>query len=269
MRLYRLTPITLSDVLPQLQHMGLEVLEEHPYEFAGTNRPFWIYDFGLRRTRGGPLSAAEAIAACTGFESALSALWRSQTEDDEFNGLVLDAGLTWRQVVAAARVRAVPAAGGDPVQPELPAAGAPLEPGDHPAAGAAVRVRFDPVWQDGAEERCTAIGEELRGSLDDVVSLDHDRILRSYLALIEATLRTNYFQLEGDGERAPYLVLKLAPDGCPACPRRGPSSRSSCTRRGLRRSTCGSARSLAVVCAGPSGQRTSAPRCSDWSRRRR
>ena len=48
---YRLgTPITLSDVLPQLQHMGLEVVDEHPYTFAGSSSTgsFWIYEFGLR-----------------------------------------------------------------------------------------------------------------------------------------------------------------------------------------------------------------------------
>ena len=217
-RLYRLTPITLSDVLPQLQHMGLEVLEEHPYEFAGTNRPFWIYDFALGRTRGGPLTAAQATAACTGFESALGALWRGQTEDDEFNTLVLDAGLNWRQVVLLrAYARYLRQAGTRFSQNYLQRV---LR--SNPAiTRLLVRLfesRFDPVWQDGAEERCTAIGEELRGSLDDVVSLDHDRILRSYLALIEATLRTNYFQLLGDGERAPYLVLKLAPDGVPGVP---------------------------------------------------
>ena len=87
--------------------------------------------------------------------------------------------------------------------------------------------RFDPGSQDGAEERCTAIAEELRAALDEVVSLDHDRILRSYLALIEATLRTNYFQL-GDGERAPYLVLKLAPE------RRARRARAAAEVRDLR-----------------------------------
>ena len=99
LRLFRLTPITLSDVLPQLQHMGLEVLDEHPYEFA-RERPL-VLDLRLRpsRTRSGPLTAAEVTAACTGFESTLGSVWRGQTEDDDFNGLVLDAGLTWRQVV--------------------------------------------------------------------------------------------------------------------------------------------------------------------------
>jgi glutamate dehydrogenase len=45
------SPITLSDVLPQLQHMGLEVVDEHPYKFAGSSSTgsFWIYEFGLRR----------------------------------------------------------------------------------------------------------------------------------------------------------------------------------------------------------------------------
>jgi glutamate dehydrogenase len=218
LRLYRLSPITLSDVLPQLQHMGLEVLDEHPYEFAGANRSFWIYDFGLRRTRSGQLSAAEITAACTGFEAALGSVWRGQTEDDDFNGLVLDAGLTWRQVVLLrAYARYLRQAGTRFSQSYLQRV---LR--SNPAITRLLvrffESRFDPVWQDGAEERCTAIGEELRGSLDDVVSLDHDRILRSYLALIEATLRTNYFQLMGDGERAPYLVLKLAPGRVPGVP---------------------------------------------------
>jgi glutamate dehydrogenase len=76
---------------------------------------------------------------------------------------------------------------------------------------------FDPERRGGAAERCEAITEEIRGSLDEVVSLDHDRILRSYLAVIEATLRTNYYQpfspCGAEGPRA--LVLKLAPGSIP------------------------------------------------------
>ena len=53
--------------------------------------------------------------------------------------------------------------------------------------------RFDPARQAGQAERSEAITEEIRGELDDVAVLDHDRVLRAYLALILATLRTNYF----------------------------------------------------------------------------
>ena len=109
------------------------------------------------------MTAAESTAACTGFESALGALWRGQTEDDEFNGLVLDAGLTWRQVVLLrAYARYLRQAGTRFSQSYLQRV---LR--SNPAiTRLLVRLfesRFDPVWQDGAEERCTAIGEELRG----------------------------------------------------------------------------------------------------------
>ena len=78
--------------------MGLEVLDEHPYEFRGTTQPFWIYDFGIRG-RQRAVTQAQADSLRAGFEEALTALWQDRTEDDEFNGLVLDADLSWRQVV--------------------------------------------------------------------------------------------------------------------------------------------------------------------------
>ncbi|HEX7163501.1 MAG TPA: NAD-glutamate dehydrogenase [Trebonia sp.] len=226
LRVFRLSPITLSDVLPQLQHMGLEVLDEHPYEFGGDPHPFWIYDFGIRG-RERTLTAAEAETVRTGFEAALTALWHGQTEDDEFNGLVLDAELSWRQVVVLrAYARYLRQAGIQFSQNYLQRV-LRANPAITRLLVRLFESRFDPMLQVGAEERCAAITEELRGELDEVVSLDHDRILRSYLALIEATLRTNYFQqsLPGgrppevdDGHPAPYLVLKLASERVPVVP---------------------------------------------------
>src|SRR6185437_7869597 len=80
--------------------------------------------------------------------------------------------------------------------------------------------RFDPARQSGASERGEAITEEIRGQLDEVTSLDADRILRSYLALIDATLRTNYYKQDspgpGPGVDGPrLLVLKLDPGAIP------------------------------------------------------
>ena len=113
-RVWRLTiyrtgnPITLTDVLPRLQHMGVEVVDEHPYEF-GSAEPFWIYDFGLRRSQVSSSGSARQKAAQQKpeppvdqvrdrVEDALDALWHGRTENDGFNALVLDAQLTWRQV---------------------------------------------------------------------------------------------------------------------------------------------------------------------------
>src|SRR5271166_5904371 len=233
------TLITLSEVLPQLQHMGLEVVDEHPYEFAGhsTAGSFWIYEFGLR-----PPAAAASGGLRQIFEDALTALWNGQTEDDGFNALVVTVGLNWREVtLLRACAKYLRQAGmrfsEDYVQRVLRSNGA--------ITRLLIRLfesRFDPARQGGASERCEAISEEIRGQLDEVVSLDHDRILRSYLALIDATLRTNYYKSgESGGEDSPpgsgrsasgargdgfplgasrdvppgYLVLKLDPGSVP------------------------------------------------------
>ena len=220
------TPITLSDVLPQLQHMGLEVVDEHPYHFRGNSSvgSFWTYEFGLR-----PPAAATSGGLRQIFEDALTALWNGQTEDDGFNTLVLTAGLTWREVTLLRACAKYLRQGGmrfseDYVQRVLRSNGA--------ITRLLIRLfesRFDPARQGGAGERCEAITEEIRGQLDEVVSLDHDRILRSYLAVIEATLRTNYYKLQspggvtlaaGSGGVVPpgqqaTLVLKLDPGSVP------------------------------------------------------
>jgi glutamate dehydrogenase len=208
------TPITLSDVLPQLQHLGLEVVDEHPYTFKGSSAAgsFWIYEFGLR-----PPPAAASGSLREIFEDALSALWRGLTEDDGFNALVLTAGLTWREVtLLRACAKYLRQAGmrfsEDYVQRVLRS---------NPAiTRLLVRLfesRFDPARQSGVDERCEAITEEIRGQLDEVSSLDADRILRSYLALIDATLRTNYYQMDSrSGVDGPQpLVLKLDPGSVP------------------------------------------------------
>jgi glutamate dehydrogenase len=208
------SPITLSDVLPQLQHMGVEVVDEHPYQFTGSSNvgSFWIYEFGLR-----PPAAAASGSLREVFEDALTALWHGQTEDDGFNALVLTAGLTWREVTLLRAAAKYLRQGGvrfseDYVQRVLRSNAA--------ITRLLVRLfesRFDPARQNGTAERCEAITEEIRGQLDEVVSLDADRILRSYLAVIDATLRTNYYRTQspGDVEGPRPLVLKFDPSTIP------------------------------------------------------
>jgi glutamate dehydrogenase len=211
------TPITLSDVLPQLQHMGLEVVDEHPYQFRGNSSvgSFWIYEFGLR-----PPAATASGGLRELFEDALTALWLGQTEDDGFNALVLTAGLTWREVTLLRAYAKYLRQGGMRFSEDYMRR---VLRGNAAITRLLIRLfesRFDPGMQQGAAERCEAITEELRGQLDEVTSLDADRILRSYLALIEATLRTSYYKQDspgpGPGVGGPQpLVLKLDPGTVP------------------------------------------------------
>jgi len=208
------SPITLTEVLPRLQHMGVDVVDEHPYEFSGEclPEPFWIYDFGLRRTGG---SVANPGPVKVAFQDALTALWRGAIEDDGFNALVLDAQLTWRQVVVVrAYAKYLRQAGTRFSQDYIER----VLRSNTTVTRLLVRLfesRFDPAHQSGEAERSEAIVEEIQGELDDVAILDHDRVLRAYLALILATLRTNYFRAtpeDADGGApgdVPYFVVKL------------------------------------------------------------
>jgi glutamate dehydrogenase len=223
-RVWRLTiyrtrgPITLTDVLPRLQHMGVDVVDEHPYEFpaaaSSTMLPFWIYDFGLRRrpvldssvaAQQGDLISNQKVREQV--EGALAALWDGRIEDDGFNALVLDAQLTWRQVAVlrayAKYLRQANATFSQDYIEDVLRANSQITR----LLVTLFESRFDPDKQPGEAERSEAIAEEIAGALDGVASLDEDRILRSYLGLITATLRTNYYSTASAD--VPYLVFKL------------------------------------------------------------
>jgi glutamate dehydrogenase len=200
-------PITLTDVLPRLQHMGVDIVDEHPYVFPAAE-PFWIYDFGLRRSSGDPAGSDGRIDPVRDkLEGALGALWRGIIEDDGFNALVLDAHLSWPQAaVLRAYAKYLRQAGTTFSQDYIEQ----VLRSNPTVTRLLVRLfesRFDPVHQAGEVERSEAIAEEIRGELDEVASLDEDRILRTYWELMSATVRTNYFA--GAFLQVPYLVVKL------------------------------------------------------------
>ena len=202
-------PLSLSEVLPMLSSMGVEVVDERPYELEGLGRPTYIYEFGLRYGQALPDNSREL------FQDAIRAVWDGHNEIDGFNSLVLGAGLTWRQATVLRAYAKYMRQGNSPFALDY----------IHEALRNNVditrllvllfEIRFDPSADRG---RAATIEERITRALDDVASLDHDRILRSYLAHIRATLRTNYFQTPRDGGVRSYISFKLDPSGVPDLP---------------------------------------------------
>src|SRR5215217_2967132 len=96
-KLYRRgEPVVLSEVLPMFENMGLRVHDERPYEVTpGDGTPTWIYDFGVEYAADGELDVG---VVREGFQDAFARVWGGEVENDGFNGLVLRAGLDWRDV---------------------------------------------------------------------------------------------------------------------------------------------------------------------------
>src|SRR5690606_793555 len=81
-------------------------------------------------------------------------------------------------------------------------------------------VRFNPLREIEDREAAAeaSIGEVL-SALENVTSLDDDRILRAFLNLINATLRTNFYQTQpGSSEAKNYISFKFGPARIPESP---------------------------------------------------
>jgi glutamate dehydrogenase len=204
-------PLSLSSVLPVLSTMGVEVVDERPYRLEGLDHPAHIYDFGLRAGRPLPDSAR------TLFTDAVRAVWEGGNESDGFNALVLAVGLTWRQASVLRAYAKYMRQGNTPFAQDYIEDALRQNVDITRLLVQLFEARFDPgthhVPADGEarQAKCADLEERILKALDDVASLDHDRILRSYLVSIKATLRTNFFQPGDDGKPHDYLSLKLEP----------------------------------------------------------
>jgi len=219
LKLYRHgEPLTLSDVLPLLENMGTKVIDERPYEIrpAGAD-PVWIYDFGLHREALADIDVAEVRER---FQETLAAVWRGEIENDRFNWLVLRAGLRGRDVtVLRAYVRYLGQAGSTFSRDYMAA----TLVGNPDVASQLVElftIRFDPDFDRHTDRGLLAkqAVAEIDGRIDLVESLNEDRVLRSLLRLVTATLRTNFFQTPAEGRVASRLALKLDPRSIPDLP---------------------------------------------------
>jgi glutamate dehydrogenase len=209
--------IALSDVLPVLENMGLRVLNERPSEFVtGNGSAFWLHDFRVQPTDACELEPDEIGQA---FQDMFARVWRGEAENDGLNELVLHAGLAWREVeVLRTYCRYV-------LQIGIPFSQAYMEQTlvqNAELAGRLVALfeaRFDPAFKGDRNALLARLELEFRAGLDRVANLDQDRILRRFMRLILATLRTNFYQPGDAGaDHKPYLSIKIDPAAVPDMP---------------------------------------------------
>ena len=210
-KLFSSAGVSLSDVLPTFEHMGAKVVDERPYEITGTGLDsVWIYDFGLR------VSTEHVEGVRDVFQETFLGVWRDELEDDWLNGLVLAAGLSGYEITivrAVARyLRQAGIAFSDRYMERTLVA--------HPDVAVLLVnlfvARFDPERHDS--DQADRIVEQIERAIDAVESLDEDRILRNFLAVVRAMLRTNFFRRDQHGARPRQVSFKLDPAKVPLLP---------------------------------------------------
>ncbi|HEY1077185.1 MAG TPA: NAD-glutamate dehydrogenase [Fontimonas sp.] len=211
-------PLPLSDVLPALENFGLRVIWQDPTKIEVADRdPLWIQEFQIQVSGDCALDATQQRSY---FEAAFLGTWSGRTENDGLNRLVLLAGIEARQVVCLRTLTKYL------IQTGLPFSQDYMERllAEHaPIARLLVELfetRFDPQIDrpERRESEVLRISQALDQLLDQVATLDGDRVLRAYTAVVRAALRTNYFQPAADGTPKHYVSIKLNPRLVPDLP---------------------------------------------------
>ncbi|HEY4775704.1 MAG TPA: NAD-glutamate dehydrogenase, partial [Xanthobacteraceae bacterium] len=214
-------PIPLSERVPVLENMGFRVVDEHTYhvEMPGEGAPdFWLHDMMLESAAGQPIDLARLKSR---LEACFLLVMRAGAENDGYNALVLAAGLGWRDV---ALVRAI--------SRYLRQVRIPFSQDymwatlvKHAAIAARIvtlfHARFEPRFDLAADARARRekeIAGDIEAALQQVESLDEDRILRRFLNAVQCALRTSFYQLDRNGQPKAVIAIKFDSRGLDGLP---------------------------------------------------
>lgn len=211
LRLYQLeNPMPLSDILPIFENMNLRTLNERPYALKLENSLAWISDFNVEYMSPTKLNL-ESVALI--FQAAFREIYLRYCENDALNKLVLGAALNCKEItVLRAYTKYLQQIGFRLSQPYIKET-----VGEYTELSSLLVTYFKEKFTVQQSSAIVDIENTIIKQLDDITSLEHDKIMRSLFLLMKATLRTNYVYLYKDKEKN-YLSLKLQSDLVPGLP---------------------------------------------------
>ena len=215
-------PLVLSEALPILENMGVDVYTERPYELKLEEADaFWIQDFHLRLEGGNEI---DIEAGAPRFEECFMRALVGDVEDDGLNRLILVAELDWRQAVLMRTYTKYL------LQLGMPFSQAYMEDVLVAHAGAVrllvrqFEAQFDPsLSQKARNEIRDDTVSAVRRAVARARNVDEDRILNAFAGAFAASLRTNYYIVDDQGQPKPYLSIKFDPKRMPEVPLPRPS----------------------------------------------
>ncbi|NVK35248.1 MAG: NAD-glutamate dehydrogenase [Rhodobacteraceae bacterium] len=203
------SPIPLSARVPLLENMGFKVINERTYRLTPADRAMsYLHEMTLETTNGREIELEKELKEC--LEALFLAIWNGRAENDGYNGLALSAGLGWRDI---ALVRSL--------SRYLRQAGIRFSEdymwttlNNYPQIAASLvklfHRRFLPsINKQDREESVAAINAEIATALETVSSLDDDRILRRFQNVIQSILRTNFYQVDENGQPKTTFSFKI------------------------------------------------------------
>ncbi|KZZ79668.1 NAD-glutamate dehydrogenase [Oleiphilus sp. HI0132] len=212
-------PIPLSDVMPIFENMGLRVIGENPYESIDREgATVWLHDFMLTTSDQKPIDISKIR---DNFEELFIKVWQGDAENDRFNRLIISAYMNWRQIAMlrsySRYMQQIRVSNSQEFISNTVVSNVEIT--------ALLSDYFEHRFKPGANalsaknlKLLDKIEENFYKALNNVHNLTEDKILRLYLDLIKATMRTNFYQHDSGGADKSYISYKLQPRLIPNVP---------------------------------------------------
>ena len=196
-------------MIPMLENLGFRVVMEHPYKIqADAENAVWMQDFLLTFSLNVDIDVS---AIQQSFKDALLQVWRGDAENDSFNRLVIGARLDWRSVAMLRLYARYLKQLSVPYSQDFIADTLSKYLEITRNLVALFKSYFDPGYaSEGHSERAQGLVSKILSGLDSISNINEDNVIRGYLELVQATLRTNFFQTVEDGTFKSYISVKLA-----------------------------------------------------------
>nr|WP_224741137.1 NAD-glutamate dehydrogenase [Bradyrhizobium sp. 2S1]MCK7667498.1 NAD-glutamate dehydrogenase [Bradyrhizobium sp. 2S1] len=207
-------PLSLSYRVPVIENHGLRVVNERTYQIAPRATPapppVWLHEMTIETSDGQPITISPEFSHR--LEASIMAVVRDHAESDGYNGLILRTALGWREVstirALSRYLHQIRAPFTQDYMWETLRKNAAITA----SLVALFQTRLDPRLAATEAERAareTALLAEVEEQLKSVASLDEDRILRRFTNLVQATIRTNLWQIGEDGHPRPVISFKF------------------------------------------------------------
>ncbi|RWB72041.1 MAG: NAD-glutamate dehydrogenase [Mesorhizobium sp.] len=210
------SPVALSRRVPVLENIGFRVISERTFEVGGDPAAtVFIHDMELENSYGNPINLADGGAL---FEDAFLSVWRGDVDNDGYNGLAQTAGLWSGEITILRAYGRYLQQAGIPQSQDFIAAALNRYPEVARGLHSLFVARLGPTAEGDGAVAAKHLKVKIKDALEEVPNIDDDTIIRRYLNLIEASLRTNHFVADTKA-KGQSLAIKLdsqAVEGLPA-----------------------------------------------------
>ncbi len=209
----------LSQIVPIFENLGLQVLKERPFQINVTNNTeYWISEYELTTYNNLDLNIEQIKPLLL---EAIDKTLENKNHNDGFNKLVLLCHMPIQEINILRAYSKYLWQASLPFSKELIEDAFTHNPYFATKIIEFFRFKFDPKLKQSLSDRTLIIDEintKINTELEKVTNITHDKIIRAYLDVLNASLRTNFYQTTNNLPKE-YLSIKIDSSKLPLLPK--------------------------------------------------